>query len=220
MHSKEEKYAQFRKPTGILGKEIVDQMNRHHSNLTTWGLSHISILTNAIILDIGCGGGMTLNFFAKNHPKCKIYGIDYSEISIEASKLLNKKYIQKGIVEVQFASVSNLPFPDNMFDVVTGIETSYFWPDFPNNLKEILRVLKLNGILCLINEVYRLDKQNNLMNFDQERKNQIEEWVKVEKITLYTPKEYQNFLKEAGYIEIEIFEDKNKGWIVIKGKKP
>ena len=219
MRSIEEKYAQFRKPTGILGKDIVEQMNRHHNKLTTWGLSHINISTNATILDIGCGGGMTLYFFAKNYPKCKTYGIDYSEISIEASKKLNEKYIQKGIVKVQFASVSSLPFPDNMFDVVTGIETSYFWPDFSNNLKEILRVLKLNGILCLINEVYKVDKENNLVNLDEERKNEIEEWIKIEKITLYTPKEYQKFLKDVGYIDIETFEAKNKGWIVIKGKK-
>ena len=43
------------------------------------------------------------------------------------------------------ASVSDLPFSDNSFDIVTAIETYYFWPDKLKNLKEIYRVLKKDG---------------------------------------------------------------------------
>ena len=107
-----------------------------------------------------------------------------------------------------------------MFDLVTGIETSYFWPDFHNDLKEILRVLKPNGALCLINEAYKIEQDNKHSNLNKKHRNEIEEWVRIGNILVYSPKEYHQFFKDAGYSEIKVYEEKNKVWITIKGKKP
>lgn len=43
-----------------------------------------------------------------------------------------------------------LPFPDRSFDVVTVVETHYYWPDLPASLREILRVLEPGGTFALI----------------------------------------------------------------------
>jgi len=51
--------------------------------------------------------------------------------------------------------VSALPFPDRTFDVVTAVETRYYWPDLQANVQEILRVLKPGGTFALIAETYR-----------------------------------------------------------------
>jgi SAM-dependent methyltransferase len=45
---------------------------------------------------------------------------------------------------------SGLPFPDGTFDMVTRVETCYYWPDLPANVREILRVLKPGGTFALI----------------------------------------------------------------------
>src|SRR5260370_33010975 len=51
-------------------------------------------------------------------------------------------------------SVTALPFPDRTFDIVTAVETHYYWPDLPANVREILRVLKPGGTFALIAETY------------------------------------------------------------------
>ena len=131
---------QCRKPRGIFGKWVAKGMNKGHSELASWGVNYISINPEDIILDIGCGGGMNIYNFAHKISSGKVFGIDYSDVSVQMSKKLNKNFIESGIVEIQKASVSSLPFSENSFDLVTGFETYYFWPDLINDLKGILKV--------------------------------------------------------------------------------
>lgn len=56
--------AQCRKPSGWLGRFLLWKMNRQHSQLTDWGLTHIPIGQNDTILDVGCGGGRTVSKLA------------------------------------------------------------------------------------------------------------------------------------------------------------
>src|SRR5262249_3955893 len=126
-----------------------------HSNVTNWGLKHISIEKDFTILDIGCGGGRTIQKMAAIATEGKIYGIDYAEGSIAASRAKNAQLISDGRVEIGRASVSDLPFPDNKFDLVTAVETQYYWPDLAKDMREILRVLKPGGTLVIIAETYK-----------------------------------------------------------------
>jgi ubiquinone/menaquinone biosynthesis C-methylase UbiE len=196
---------QVRKPNGKLGRIIARGMNRGHSKLAKWGLSNFSLNPNYIILDIGCGGGGNIKHFAKNVTDGKIYGIDYSETAFDISMKVNKKYIEKGTVEIQKCSVSSLPFKDNYFDLVTGFEAYYFWPELIRDLQEIYRVLKPNGHLILVNEGY---KSNN-----EKKMKKVEMWSKLGNFPIHTPDEYKEFLKEAGYSNIQIFENHENGWI-------
>ena len=145
-----------RKPVGELGHQILDRMNKSHENMAQWGVSHFDIKEDDLILDIGCGGGRNLERFATQITTGKVVGLDYSEVSVEKSIKLNKKSVDEGKVEVIQGSVSEMPFEDNTFDIITGFETIYFWPDFINDLKEVNRVLKKDGLLFFCNEaVYR-----------------------------------------------------------------
>lgn len=180
-------------------------MNISHASLAEWGLSHIRLRKDMKILDIGCGGGANINHFAQIATSGRVFGIDYSPTSVKVSKEVNKKYIKEGIVEIRESSVSNLPFEDNTFDVVSGFEAYYFWPDLINDLKEIHRVLKINGELLLVNEGYKCE--------NKEVMKVVENWAKLGNLKLYSPKEYREFLTEAGFSEIDIYEQKEKGWI-------
>ena len=51
--------------------------------------------------------------------------------------------------------MSKLPFPDGMFDLVTAVETHYYWPDLVADMREVLRVLKPGGTFVLIAEAYK-----------------------------------------------------------------
>ena len=146
---------QCQKPTGWLGRFTLWRMNASHSKLTDWGLAHISVEKNHTILDIGCGGGRTVNKLAAIATEGKVYGVDYSEESVAATKRTNAGWIEAGRVETRQASVSQLPFPDNNFDLITAVETHYFWPELPADMHEVFRVLKAGGTFILIAEVYK-----------------------------------------------------------------
>jgi len=198
-----------RKPEGPFGRVVGEYMGRIHAKVTEWGLNKIKIKSNYNILDIGCGAGYNIYNLAKLVDKGKVYGIDYSETMVKLAKEVNKKYIDDNRVEIKYGSVSSLPFRDNMFDLVVGVETVNFWPDIINDLKEIYRVTKSEGILLLINNSYKHKK------FKKRNK----EWKRLTNFNLYTPTEFKKFFTKAGYSNIEIFEKIEKNWIIIKGSK-
>jgi ubiquinone/menaquinone biosynthesis C-methylase UbiE len=198
---------QARMPEGRFGAFWARFMNIGHSNLTRWGLSHISINKDDTILDIGCGGGKTVNTLAKIAAEGKVYGIDYSEVSVAVSTSKNKKLIDAGRVRILHASVDSLPFSDDMFNLVIAVESYHFWPDLINNLKEIRRVLKPGGSVIIVNAMYR----------DERFEKRNSELAIMGDFTYHLPDEFRVFLKDAGYssIKIELLEKKN--WIAVKG---
>ncbi len=199
---------QCRKPSGFFGKFVGKLMNFGHRGIRDWGISHVTISPQANILDIGCGGGKTVQKLAMLTPNGKVYGIDYSEDMVKLSKKVNRKLILKCLVEIQNGNVSSLPFDDNVFDLVTAFESYYFWPNLIDNLKEIKRVLKPTGILLIANEVYKHEKF--------EKRNS--KWAQLLDMRIHTPDEYRNFLAEAGYMLIEIDEKAERNWITAVAK--
>ena len=79
-----------------------------------------------------------------------VCGIDYSEESVAVSQKNNACWIDIGRVEIRQGSVSQLPFPDDVFDIVTAVETHYFWLDLAADTREVFRVLRPGGALILI----------------------------------------------------------------------
>ena len=202
---------QVRNPRGLFGKMIAKRMNKGHAALAEWGLSNIRLKMDIDILDVGCGGGANIKNFAKVVTEGKVFGIDYSPASVEVSKEVNKDFINSGRVEIHHSSVSELPFDENTFDLVSGFEAYYFWPDLINDLKEIYRVLKNNGILLLVNEGYKCE--------NEKKRKIVEKWTKLGNFKVHSPDEYKDFLKKAGFSDIQIFEQKEQGWITSIAKK-
>src|SRR5579883_1778619 len=124
-------------PTGWLGRLILRNMNSRHSKVTDWGLSQVSIGKQDIILDVGCGGGRTVSKLAAVATQGKVYAIDHSGESVAMARRSNRQWTELGRVEVQQGSVSQLPFPDGMFDLITAVETHFWWPALATDLREI-----------------------------------------------------------------------------------
>jgi ubiquinone/menaquinone biosynthesis C-methylase UbiE len=187
-------------------------MNRGHSNLTDWGLSHISIKESDIILDVGCGGGRTVSKLAARVSLGKVCGIDYSPDSVAASRRKNARAIAAGRVEIQQGSVSKLPFPDGSFDLITAVETHFFWPDLPADMREVFRVLKPGGSFIAIVEVYkgalRMAEHLSRNNAEQAGMN------------LLSVDEHRELFAKTGYVEIQVIEERDKEWLCGIGRKP
>lgn len=201
---------QLRKPKGLLGLLMAKAMNLAHSKLTDWGLSHIQINNDYTILDIGCGGGRTINKLAKIANIGKVYGIDYSYESVIVSRKTNKKFIKRSRVYIQKGNVSSLPYSDNYFNLITAIESYYYWPDLGHDMKEILRVLKPGGILIIIGSLYKNSKFGT----------RHQKWVKKLNMHYHTLEELHDIFSIAGYKDIKVVENYEKGRICGYGKKP
>lgn len=186
-------------------------MNLGHSKLTDWGLTHISIEKQQTILDVGCGGGETVRKLAAAATQGKVYGIDWSAESVAASARKNAGGIRAGVVEVRQASVSELPFGDGMFDLITAVETHFWWPDLPAGMREIYRVLKRGGKLVIIAEVY---KGANTLGAKL-----AEQFAARTGMAFLSVEEHREIFTAAGFAEIQVIEERGKGWICGVGEK-
>jgi ubiquinone/menaquinone biosynthesis C-methylase UbiE len=187
-------------------------MNSSHSKLTDWGLEHISIENHHTILDVGCGGGRTVNKLAAIAMHGKVYGVDYSDESVAATKRTNVRWIDLGRVEIRHGSVSQLPFPDGMYDLVTAVETHFWWPNLPGDMREVFRVIKPGGTLVLIAEIY---KGANTMAAKL-----AEKYASRTGMALLGVDEHRELFTNAGYSNVQVFEERDKGWICGLGRKP
>ena len=202
---------QFKKPRGLLGRLVLRRMNSHHSGLTDCGLAQVSIEKDFTILDVGCGGGRTLSKLVSAATEGKVYGVDYSEASVAASKRMNARAIELGRVDVRLGSVSQLPFPDSMFDLVTAVETHFWWPDLPHDLRQVFRVVKPAGRFIIIAEVYK--GANTAMA------KLCEQQAPRTGMTLLTVDEHRDLLTHAGFSDVRLIVDEHKGWISAIGKR-
>src|SRR5262249_39804336 len=137
------------------GRLFAWSMNLSHSKLADWGLTHVAIGSAFAILDVGCGGGATVRRLAAAASAGRVTGVDYAGGSVATSRATNAALIRDGRVEIRQASVSELPFADGSFDLVTAVETHYYWPDPAGDLKQVFRVTKPGGTALVIAEAYR-----------------------------------------------------------------
>ena len=208
-------FANARNPQGELGDELLDWMAINHEKLAKWGVSHLDITKDDVILDIGCGGGINVERFLKMTEN-KVYGIDYSGLAVDRSVQINKNAIDDGKCEILKASVSQMPFDDNTFDIVTGFETVYFWPDIVNDFKEVRRVLKEDGIILLCNEA--VPKQ------DDERQKELVELLDMH---IYSEDELDELLRQAGFSDVmcilkegaDSVTNENVTWLCVIARK-
>lgn len=99
----------------------------------------IGAIKNASVLEVGCGPGLILEKAARVASSAK--GADLSPGMVAKAK-------EKGLDVVE-ASATNLPFPDDSFDVVYAFKSLPHVPDIKAALSEIHRVLKPDGVAFL-----------------------------------------------------------------------
>ena len=138
-------------PVGKEGREVIARMNEHHAPLSDWALGQLPAIDPKDILDIGCGGGMLIGKLHQRYPCARLHGIDISEESVKAT-LRNNKDI--GGLDVRKGSVSDLPFEDATFQLITAVETYFFWPDLSNDIRSAARCLVPGGVMMIVAETY------------------------------------------------------------------
>ena len=185
-------FNQCARPEGSLGRAMLCFMNYTHTPLTNWGLKLVNVQDGWTMLDVGCGGGFTIRRLLKRSKEAQVYGIDISEESVTKARQVNAEVLDKQVYVTQ-GSAEQLPYNDEMFDLVTAVETVYFWPNLPDCLQEVRRVLKPGGKFAIMVEVVDSDSK----------------WTSiVDGMTAYTPEQLKTLLDDAGFIQTEIHRKK------------
>lgn len=152
------------------------------------------------ILDAGCGVGGSAIFLAKEY-KCKVTGITLSQKQVNTCYRNADKYGVINDVKFTVANFMHMQFPENSFDVVWAIESACYAPDKRMLLKEFRRVLKNNGRLIIADGFL---KDEPLSNSED---NKIRKWLRSWGVpSLSRISEFDSYLKELGYKDIEMYE--------------
>lgn len=198
-----------RKPKGFWGKMMINKMNYGHTPLTKWGFEKVKINKDDAILDVGCGGGNAVAILSDIAVNGIVHGIDYSPLSVKSSIKLNRKKVKSGKVIIKQGSVSSLPYNNNLFNLITAIETIYFWENPQEDFKEVYRVLKDNGTFLVICEMVK--------NPDGTGKHtEIAEFLKLH---YFSTEEIIELFKNAGFKNVQASFNEEKGWIAAIGNK-
>lgn len=198
-----------RKPEGTAGQEMLSRMNESHYEVTGWALGLWNIQDKDSILDIGCGGGMTLKRMSEMVKQGQLTGVDYSVVSVQESKKLNEVDIKNGKMEIIEASVEDMPFSDNSFDKIITVESFYFWPKPAENLKEVYRVLKQDGVFHLVADIYGKEGLNE------------KQLSNIKEYQLFNPtkEEFVELFQNAGFKEVVAHTKEETDWICVEGRK-
>ena len=112
---------------------------------------------------------------------------------------------------IREGNVCDLPYPKEQFDLITAVETLYFWQPLKKALANIHQTLKKNGKFIIIHEMYN-DPENNMF---KERNKRIQ---KLSSLSLFTPQELADILNESGFkTTYSLLEENN--WIVYSAEK-
>lgn len=99
-------------------------------------------------MDVGCGVGVTPCYIASRHG-CRVVGVDINEEMIERSRERAKRENLTDLVEFRVADAQDLPFNDDLFDVVIAESVTAFPDDKQKAVMEYARVTKPGGYVGL-----------------------------------------------------------------------
>jgi 2-polyprenyl-6-hydroxyphenyl methylase/3-demethylubiquinone-9 3-methyltransferase len=110
-------------------------------------------LSQVRLLDIGCGGGVLAEEFAK--MGCQVTGIDLSDESLAVARAHARA---EGLpIAYQNGSATQLPLDGSSFEVVSCCDVLEHIPDWERVIAEVGRVLQSNG-LFLFDTINRTSK--------------------------------------------------------------
>lgn len=141
------------------------------------------------ILEAGCGTGRWIS--SLDNENNKVFGLDYS---FEMLKVSNHSKLNLKVVN---ADAVNIPFKDNLFDLIFCVNAVHHFQDKVKFIHECKRTLSHNGTLAVFGVDPHIDKEWYVYNyFDSVYENDLKRFPSLEHL--------KDLLKEQSFGEIEI----------------
>ncbi|MBI5872895.1 MAG: methyltransferase domain-containing protein [Candidatus Omnitrophica bacterium] len=156
----------------------------------------VALKPGEIVLDLGCGGGLDLYFYAiAVGAQGKVFGLDISEAMVNRA-MDNMKKTGTDNVEVRRGESDNLPFEDNFFDVAASNGIYNLSPDKEAVMKQVYRVLKPAGRTVFCEIILKAPLS------DEERKSH-SDWFRCIGGAL-VEKDFLALMEKVGFKDIEV----------------
>ncbi len=146
--------SQLRQPYDRIGQAVARFLSFSDYRLSTRMAELLAIQPHDRVLQIGFGGGFTLERVAARAYLGKVSALVFSESVLRRGQRLFREQIERGHIELLPGQTGvdhaeDLPFPSGSFDKVCSVDTIYSWDDARKTMGEIRRVLKSNGRFVL-----------------------------------------------------------------------
>jgi len=146
--------AQFRRPTGVLGRLVGFVMatrpsNRERNRRT---VELLQIRETDRVLEIGFGPGLAIEAAAGFARRGKVVGLDHSEVMLRRAARRNAAAIAAGRVELHLASAEAPPPFAEPFDKLMASNVHMFLDDPVSVLGRWLAVLRPGGLIAITHQ--------------------------------------------------------------------
>ena len=141
-------------PEAIQNEQLREEFNRwaeagrgegmesDHLPIALPMLAKMDLRADENVLDVGCGGGWLCKLIASRVTEGRIVGMDISDGMVRHARR-NCAEIANAMFVV--GSVDAIPWQPNFFTRVVSVESSYYWPDPAQGIREMFRVLQEGG---------------------------------------------------------------------------
>jgi ubiquinone/menaquinone biosynthesis C-methylase UbiE len=143
---------QFHHPRGLGGRVAGWVMAHRGSNRrrNVWVVELLDVQPEDRVLEVGFGPGIALGELAARATRGRVYGIDHSAVMVERAS--RRTRAAAGRIELIHASVDRLPSFGEPLDAVLAVNSSGFWPDPPQRLRELRGLLRPGGRIALASQ--------------------------------------------------------------------
>jgi len=184
----------FRNPRGLLGRIAGLLMVLTNRRINRFVVEIFEVQARDRVLEIGFGPGACISMLAERTTNGLVAGVDPSPTMVAQAGARNRNAVRHGRVELKIGSVSAIPYPPESFDKVLSINNIYFWPSRIDDLREIRRVMKDDGMLAL---AFRIEPNPTSPS----------------RIPSFDPEEAKRLLATAGFRDLRAEVRKARPWI-------
>ena len=112
---------------------------------------HLPAGEGLLVVDLGCGPGVSAIELARLRPDIHLVGLDVAwRMLNEAQRRLRQANVPPLRIRLVLGDVTQLPFPGDSIDALTGHSFLYLLPNREAALAESLRVLRPGGRLIVM----------------------------------------------------------------------
>lgn len=196
---------QLRHPQGEEGIHIGPRLQQTNADMLQRSLQLLQFKPHDRILELGPGNGTHVPALLSSVEGLSYTGIDISETVIRQARSYCGPWVNINKAHFVQGNGVTIPYPDNYFNRILAVNVVYFWGNPLQNLKEIYRALKPQGVFCLAfrSKTYMQELPFNAHDF-----------------RLYDTEEAQKLLEQTGFCVQEIHHETDEGIGILRNPLP